>query len=147
MFDPSQTPADVRLNYTASIVYNPSAPTAPTDIQNDFSRVADELMVPTIVEPQLVATRSIELGVFFSTFVSSLWYSLESLGLTFTDPIYILSYSLTDKTELHSITLPTLCLKYPLFSLNSQWATILVIPLFTDLKLTLTFLRREKLSI
>lgn len=43
---------------------------APLGEKDTLMMTMDELLVPSTVEPQLVATRHIELGVFFSTFVS-----------------------------------------------------------------------------
>lgn len=69
MFD--VVPEGLKLNYTATLSYGEGLPFLSDGIQNERARMADELMVPVIVEPQLTPTKSVELGVIFDTFVSS----------------------------------------------------------------------------
>lgn len=67
MFD--KVPPALQLNYTSTIMYNKNAPTAPGGERQVLGMTMDELLVPSIVEPQLNATRSIVLEVAFETYV------------------------------------------------------------------------------
>lgn len=68
------------LDFTSIISYGAGNPIAPDDLVDTMVRTTDELLVPSIPEPQLVADRFIELGIFFDTFVRSiLLFLTESL--------------------------------------------------------------------
>ncbi|KAK4701689.1 iron transport multicopper oxidase, partial [Phenoliferia sp. Uapishka_3] len=66
MFD--TVPDDLQLNYTIPVQYSPSAPYGIKETKDTLEMTMDQLLVPTIVEEQLVATRNISLGVYFDTF-------------------------------------------------------------------------------
>ncbi|KAI5479835.1 laccase [Pseudohyphozyma bogoriensis] len=66
MFD--TVPDTLQVNYTSNIVYDASSPYAAAETRDVLTDFSDQDLVPTIVEEQLVATREIELGVYFDTF-------------------------------------------------------------------------------
>ncbi|MBW0499229.1 hypothetical protein O181_038944 [Austropuccinia psidii MF-1] len=66
MFD--NVPDGLQLNYTSPIVYAASAPITSTELFSTFDMLDDFLFKPTVVQPILSKTRTIELNVFFSTF-------------------------------------------------------------------------------
>ena len=60
------------LDYTSTVVYDAASPIAPEEIKDELMMTMDDAWSPSYVEPQLVANKFIELGVWFDTFVSLL---------------------------------------------------------------------------
>ena len=58
-------------DFTTPVVYNAASPTAPEEIKDELMMTMDDAWTPSYVEPQLVANKFIELGVWFDTFVRS----------------------------------------------------------------------------
>ncbi|KAL8278893.1 hypothetical protein RQP46_008764 [Phenoliferia psychrophenolica] len=66
MFD--TVPDDLKINYTIPVQYRATAPYAVQETRDTLGMTMDNLLKPIIVEEQLVADRTIELGVYFDTF-------------------------------------------------------------------------------
>ncbi|KAG0147247.1 hypothetical protein CROQUDRAFT_61959 [Cronartium quercuum f. sp. fusiforme G11] len=66
MFD--SVPDKLVLNYTSSIIYEPTAPMAPDEPFSSYDMTNDTAFQPKIVQRILKPTRPIELNAFFATF-------------------------------------------------------------------------------
>ncbi|GAA5959158.1 hypothetical protein JCM21900_001410 [Sporobolomyces salmonicolor] len=66
MFD--YVPDGLQLNYTSTISYGESNPTAETEVRDVLSLMQDNLLVPVTVQEQFTPTRSLELDIWFDAY-------------------------------------------------------------------------------